>query len=310
MTKASQNIRAIGLGTERILHPGDKFSSSDYKTRLTHNLITLTAKEVRGCVVIPDDDIQDNIEGDAFVDHIMQMVTKQIANELDEAYWIGDTHNLSSFGDADIRSIFDGWRYRVTHAQVGGAYYNDVSGASHILDATDGGTAAAPSTTKTFKIAGKIAEQSTAAPYSWEFKWGKARRTLPAIYKKEGLADLRYFTNDQVEQDFIDALASRNTNIGDAALTGASLSPGKIPVVSCPLLTSDLDASGILGAGSYTDVMLTHKNNLIIGIYKEIEMETERQPADRATYFYYTLRADLAIENVAAIVLIKNLTTG
>ncbi|GAI94450.1 unnamed protein product, partial [marine sediment metagenome] len=90
MDKASKNIRAMGLGAGKFLHPAATFSTSDYKEQLSHNLIVLTAKEVRGCAVIHDDDIEDNIEGDAFMDHIMKMVTKQIANELDEAYWIGD----------------------------------------------------------------------------------------------------------------------------------------------------------------------------------------------------------------------------
>jgi len=378
MQKASVNIRAIGLGTGRILHPGSTFSSSDYKTSLTHNLITLTAKEVRGCIVIPDDDIQDNIEGDAFVDHIMKMVTKKIANELDEAYWIGDTHSLSGFANTDIRSLFDGWRYRIMHSGDGEDYENDVSGSAIVLNAAPGATAAITGasqaspcvitavghgfstgdqvkitnvegmtelngklykitvltvdtfsldsvdstgytaytsggvcTIQDFLLTGKIVEQNSSAPYNWEFKFGKARRVLPSIYKKEGLANLRYFTNDQVAQDYIDALSARATNIGDLALTGgAPLKSGVIPIVPCPLMANDLDADGVLGGGGYTDCLLTHKSNLIIGIYKEIEMETERQAADRATYFYYTLRADLAVENVNAIVIIKNLTTG
>jgi len=378
MNKATVNIRAVGLGSEKFLHPGATFSSSDYKTRLTHNLIQLTAKEVRGCVVIPDDDIQDNIEGDAFIDHIMKMVTKQIANELDEAYWIGDTHGLSGFANTDIRSLFDGWRYRILHSGPGEDYENDVSGSATILDAAPGATAAITGVSQAdpcvitatahgfstgdqikitnvegmtelngklykitkltadtfsldgidstgytaytsggvcikqdFLLTGKIVEQNSSAPYNWEFKFGKARRVLPAKYKKEGLESLRYFTNDQVAQDYIDALSARATNIGDLALTGgAPLKSGVIPIVPCPLMANDLDADGKLGEGSYTDCMLTHKDNLIVGIYKEIQMETERQAADRATYFFYTLRADLAVENVNAIVLIKNLLTG
>ncbi|MBA7527670.1 hypothetical protein ES705_19848 [subsurface metagenome] len=385
MQKATMNIRAIGLGTGKFLHPGDKFSSSDYKTKLTHNLIQLTAKEVRGCAVVADDDIQDNIEGDAFVDHIMKMVTKQIANELDEAYWIGDTKGVGGFDDDDIRRLFDGWRYRITHSAAGiptnDEYYNKVSGSATILNAAPGDTAAlsTPGATQTdpcvittsaahdystgdtikitnvegmtelnnklytitvlsdttfsldsidstaytawtsggvctiqdFLLTGKIVEQNSSPPYNWEFKFSKARRVLPAIYKKDGLANLRYFTNDQVEEDYIEAIAARNTSMGDLAITGkAPIQFGKIPIVSCPLMANDLNVAGKLGAGSYTDCLLTHKDNLIVGIYKEIQVETERQAADRATYFYYTLRADLAVENVNAIVLIKNLITG
>lgn len=311
MDKATKNIRAMGLGAGRFLHPAATFGSSDYKQQLSHNLIVLTAKEVRGCAVIHDDDIEDNIEGDAFIDHIMKMVTKQIANELDEAYWIGDTHGLSGFAATDIRGLFDGWRYRINHSGVGQDYLNNVSGSAIVLDATDGGTNAVPDKTKTFLIKGKIVEQASAAPYNWEFKFSKARRRMPAKYKLDGLANLRFFTNDQVEEDYIEALAERSTALGDTAILGqAEIKWGKIPIVSCPLMANTLDADGKLNGGNYTDCMLTHKDNLIIGIHRDIEMETERSAADKATYFFYSLRADLAIENVNAIVLIKKLTIG
>lgn len=378
MDKASKNIRAMGLGAGKFLHPAATFVSSDYKQQLSHNLIVLNAKEVRGCAVIHDDDIEDNIEGDAFMDHIMKMVTKQIANELDEAYWIGDTHSLGGFANTDIRSLFDGWRYRITHSGSGQDYVNDVSGSATVLNAAPGATAAITGATQAdpcvitavahgfstgntvkitnvvgmielnsklykitvltvdtfsldgidstgytaytsggvatiqdFLLTGKIVEQATTAPYNWEFKFAKARRRMPAIYKLEGLANLRFFTNDQVEEDYIEALAERSTALGDTAILGqAQIQWGKIPIVSCPLMANTLDADGKLNGGSLTDCMLTHKDNLIIGIHRDIEMETERSAADKATYFFYSLRADLAIENVNAIVLIKNLAIG
>jgi len=276
MQRSSMNIRGIGLGDSRILHPGATFASSDYKSRLSHNLITLTAKEIRGCVVVSDDDIQDNVEGDAFVDHVMKMVAKKIANELDEAYWIGDTSAINNFPTTDIRSLFDGWRYRIMNSGSTGKYKNTVSGSATVLNAANVVTGSADGTVSghlqddansqftaamvgyyvhnttdntfaiitaftdagdvtlsgdimvsgetyeicQFKLAGKIAEQSSAIPYDWEFKFGKARRVLPSKYKKDGLANLRYFTNDQVVQDYIDALTARNTNVGDLALMG------------------------------------------------------------------------------------------
>jgi hypothetical protein len=368
MAKATKNIRAMGLGAEKILHPGDTFSSSDYKKTLTHNLITLTAKKARACAVIHDDDLEDNIEGDEFTDHIMKMITKQIANELDEAYWIGDTHNLSGFGVAgtstDARSLWDGWRYRINHSASGEDYENDVSGSAVILNAavTASGSATSTSadhlvdsaatftaalvglsvhniTDNTYAIVsaynsatdltlsadimasgekyeisdyvlpGKIAEQKTAAPYNWEFKFAKALKKLPSIYKQDGLANLRFFTNDQVVQDYIDALAARSTILGDSAILGkAAIQYGEVPIVSCPLMPITLDADGVLAGGSYTDCMLTHKDNLVVGVHRDIKVETERQAADESTYFYVSLRTDVAVENVAACVLVKNLT--
>jgi len=39
-------------------------------------------------------------------------------------------------------------------------------------------------------------------------------------------------------------------------------------------------------------------------------MESQRVPADEATYIYYSIRADLAIENPEAAVILHNLTHG
>jgi len=304
MAKESKNIRALGLGTGRFLKPAATFSSSDYKKELSHDLITLSAKKVRGCIVIFDDDLEDNIEGQAFTDHLLKMIAAKIANELDEAYWIGDT--AGSFGSDDIRGLWDGWRYRIINGDTDGDdYYNDVSGGSNILDAE---SAFEFNTEKT------IAEQGGAG-YDWEFKFGKMLRTLPSKYKKGGLANLRFFCSDQVVQDYIEALAARSTVLGDNAILGKGPTQyGTVPLISCPLMPTNLatDYADYSDgwAGAKTDCLLTHKGNLIVGIHRDIKMESQREAADEATYFYYSLRADLAIENINALVLTKNLEVG
>ncbi len=300
MNKPTKEIRALGLGSSRFLKPGATFSSSYYLKTLSHDKITLTAVKVRGAVAIFDDDLEDNIEGDAFADHVMRMVAGQIANELDEAFWIADAHSLGGFAATDIRSIWDGWRYRITHAGSGETYENDVSGSPTLLDATSA-----------FSLAGKIAQQNGSAPYNWEFKYSKALKSLPSKYKSVGLANLRFFSNDIVSQDYVESLSERSTILGDNAILGtAPLTYGKVPIVDCPNMSDTLGATGIHGGGSYTDTLLTPKNNLIVGIQRDIKIESQREAADEATYWFYSMRADLAIENVNACVLIHKLTHG
>lgn len=306
MSKNEKNIRAIGLGSGRFLKPAAGFGTSDYKKEFSSNLITLSTKKARGCVVIYDDDLEDlDVETDQqFTDHILRMVAAQIATELEEAAWISDTHALGGFAANDIRSMWDGWRYVITHSALGETYYNDVSGGANLLDAT-----------ADFSIAGKIVEQAGAAPYNWEFKYSKALRTMPSKYKKKGgLAALRFFHNDNVEQDYIDALTSRATGLGDVTIQGGAVGEnykyGKVNLVSVPQMNIDLNAAGKAGAGNYTDTMLTHWQNLIMGLQREVKIETERQAADEANFFFYSLRSDFTIENVNAIVLIHKLTHG
>lgn len=308
MNKASQNIRALGLGTGDFLHPGATFSSSEYKKTLSHNKIELASKKVRGCIAIFDDDLEDNIEGDAFVNHLMQMVAKKISNELDIAYWIGDTNaSGNAFGDTDIRSLWDGWRYQiVTGDTAADTYENDVSGLSIVLDA---------SANTNFSCAGQIAMYGSTAPYVWEFKYNEMLKQLPSKYKANGLGNLSFYNSDIVTQTYIEALAARSTILGDNAILGKGpLQYGMVPITSCPNMPDTMDGAATIAnelctGGSYSDSLLTPNGNFVIGIQRDIKIESQREAADEATYWFYSMRACPAIENVNACVLLRKLVT-
>jgi hypothetical protein len=305
MDRSEKNIQGIGFGSGRFLKPAGTFGTSDYKKEFASNTIKLVSKKARGCAVIYDDDLEDvTVESDAqYTDHIMKMIAAQVANELEEAAYIADTHSVGGFAADDIRSLWDGWRYILAHSASGQEYHNEVSGGCKLLDAT-----------ADFTTAGKIVERETAAPYDQEYKYSKAIRSLPSKYKKKGgLAALRFFHNDNVEQDYLDALTARATALGDIAITGKAgenYAYGKVALVSVPAMPITLDAAGKLDAGNYCDTMLTHWANLIWGLEREIKIETERQAADEANYFFYSIRCDFKIENVNAAVLIHKLTHG
>lgn len=303
MNKAVQNIRALGLGTGSFLHPGGTFSTSEYKKVLSSNKIELASQKVRGCIAIFDDDLEDNIEGDAFADHLMRMVAKKIANELDVAYWIGDKGSGNSFGDTDIRSLWNGWRFQIANGDTkGDDYYNSVSGGSTILDATSA-----------YITAGRIAMCANAAPFNWEFKYDKILSALPSKYKVNGLGNLSFFNSDKVSQNYIEALSARSTILGDSAILGkAELQYGLVPITSCPNMPTTMDGGTqeieACTGGAYADVVLTPKGNFVIGIQREIKIESQREAADEATYWFYSMRAVPAIENINACVMTRKLT--
>jgi len=307
MNKATQNIRMLGLGTGDFLHPGDTFSSSEYKKILSHQKIELASKKVRGCIAIFDDDLEDNVEADAFADHLMKMVTKKISNELDIAYWIGDTGAGNAYGDTNIKSLWDGWRFRIANGDTDGdTYYNAVSGGSTVLDATSDFTIAE----------GRIAMVAKTAPYNWEFKYDKLLSTLDSKYKVGGLANLAFYNSDKVSQNYIEALSARSTILGDSAILGkAALQYGLVPIVSCPNMSITMaggaQATEKATTGAYTDCLITPNGNLIIGIQRDIKIESQREAADEATYWFYSMRAVPAIENINACVMIRKLlSTG
>lgn len=323
MGKPQKNIRAIGFGAGKFLYPADQFNESKYKKQWAQNRIQLQTVKIRGCVAIYDDDIEDltGIETeDSFNDKVMRIISAKVATELEEMYWMGDTHNLNGFAADDINSLLDGWRYIITHSKSTQTYYNKVTGSAYVLNACECQSGAeCPSGSDApdavFKYPGGIAQRSPKAPYDWEIKYSKMIKHMPSKYKgKNGLANMRFLNSDLITQDYHEMLSSRGTAIGDAVLTGKTPPGyGKVEIVDVPLMPTDLGidtdgTNGKIGAGEWADVLLTPKENLIIGIQREIKMETKREPSDEATYLYYSMRVACAIENVNAIVLTTCLT--
>lgn len=307
MNRPQKNIRAIGFGSGHFLYPAAAFDEDVYKSTFADNKIQLSTQKVRGAVTIYDDDLEDlpeSITEDAYKNQLLKIITAKIMNELEEAYWIAEKHAINGFPATDIRGIWDGWRYRITHSQSGQTYYNTVTGGAHVLDAS-GVESGSP-----FVLPGMIAEQNPAAPYNWEFKYGKALKAMPSKYKvRNGLAGMKFMNSDLVSQDYIEALSARSTTLGDAAILGtAELKYGRVGIVDAPLMAADLDGDGVIGGGGFTDVLLTPQGNLIIGLQRDIKIESKRDAAIEGTHIFYSIRADLAIENPDAVVLIKNMT--
>ena len=317
MPKPTKEIRHIGFGAGKFLYPGGEFDEAKYKKQWTHNRITLTAKKIRGCIAVFDDDIEEGIEGTKWKAHLVNIITKQIANELEFAFWMGDTAGYqgnnggTAWCPTDIEGLWDGWRYQITHGELATqAYYNKVCGGSHIKRACDTSSGAP------WTLPGDIAEQDPNQPYNWEFKYARMLKNMPAKYKMQGLGNFVFLNSDLVTQDYITALSARATALGDAVFTG-QITPqyGRVPIVDVPLMPHDLgndalavDYHGIIGIGDYTDVLLIPKGNLSVGMQKEIKMEPHRSAADEATYYFYTMKVALAIENVHACVLTVCLT--
>lgn len=375
MDKSSKNIRSIGLGGGKILHPAGNFSkSANGKEEVSHEKLQLQSQKARGVVTVYDDDLEDNIEGDAFVDHLMQMIGRGVANELEYAYYWGvqrpDTANANT-----IEELWNGIRYQALRNS------HSVEGSAVVLDAQDSGD---------FDLTnGYISEQNNSAPYNWEHKYHQMIKKLPSKFKKRGggLGNFRLLNNDEVTMDYVQALTARGTAQGDAAITGgAPMQYGVTPIVDVPLMPTDVpvpvsgthgdttidsavsagdttisvasesnfaaddvvciyrntplmtdwDAEiGVVastdtgqitldngvtydhaGDGSVnmeevtqngTESILTQYQNIVLGIQRDVSIETERDAPNEATNFWFSLRTDLLVECVAAMTVLRNL---
>jgi HK97 family phage major capsid protein len=119
---------------------------------------------------------------------------------------------------------------------------------------------------------------------------------LSALYKEMPKkyvrikSQLRYYVTEDFEQSFREELAGRETGAGDRyLLEDAPVKYAGIPVVSVPTMTAH-------------SAMLVHPDNLIVGIQRDINVETERKPRKRVIEVTLTCRVDAKFEEEDAVV--------
>lgn len=345
MNAPTKTIAKVGIGN-KILKPAKSAVDPGNTVSITTDQLTLESKEIIAIAEISDDSLEDNIEGDAFVDHLMRMIAAQSANELDLMAMYAE--KIPNANEAtDIMQLVDGW---ITRARKQG----------HVVDARDG------------------ALFTDGNGYMHPEKLSRVVKTLPNKYRGNK-GNLRFLLADDVYQDYNDYLGARTVSTADAYLLGVgnltysniglqpvALMPTDRPVIkigganttltNSPSSGTNLlkvaDATGIasgkqlvVGYGTGyvevvtvaivsgtdvtiegslmythtsgqtvkecetngTDLLLTDYRNLIFGIQRDIRWETERHARRRSTSFVMTLRVDTQIENEDALVLLQNL---
>lgn len=345
MNAPTKTIAKVGIG-QNILKPAKSAVDPGNTVSITTDQLTLETKEIIAIAEVSDDSLEDNIEGDAFVDHLMRMIAAQAANELDLMCMYGkripDPNSAT-----DIKQLVNGW---ITIARENG----------HKLNARDA---------------------SMFGDSKGEIKPDKLSRivkTLPNKYRGNK-GNLRFLLADDIYQDYNDYMGARDVSTADPYLLGVGrLTYSNIPLTSVSLMPTDrpvisvgggnttlaagasagskllqvADATGITKddvlvvdfQGGYeevvtvadvsgnnitivdplyyshvsgqtvkecvcdgTDLLLTDYRNLIFGIQRDIKWETERHPRRRSTSFVMTLRVDTQIENPDALVIMEGL---
>lgn len=107
---------------------------------------------------------------------------------------------------------------------------------------------------------------------------------------------LRFFSSVKNENEYRDTLADRETGLGDTMIEGfRPVYAYGIPVVPAALM-------------SETYSILTHPQNIIWGIQRDISVETDKDIRARSLIVVVTLRIDMKYEEEAAVVLAQNIT--
>ena len=344
MNKRTQNIDKLALGDDNVLKPGVAAQDPGETVSIATSQIKLQTEEVVGVVRISDDAMEDNIEGDAFADHLLGMIARASANQLEDAFLFG-SKTLQPATPTDIKQLWDGW---ITQVAAGG----------NLVDAAGAG------------FGDRFMERE---------KLSKLLKALPTKFRMNK-RDMNFTMSDDIDQDWADVvLAGRATTLGDASLTGdnpnkyrgitfvpsglmrvnrpVAVSGGGSEVLSNNESISDtlLEMAGTdnfaigdkvvidkdsaieevrtiasVNAGvsitvdalvfdhasgapvievteDGTDTLLGDYRNLILGILRDMTIEPDRLPRLRATDWVFSMRVDVKVEEVTALALLQNL---
>jgi hypothetical protein len=200
------DIDKIGIGA-RAAVPKSEAKDPGVRRGINTSKVTLTPKEIMVPIEIGDNFSEINIEGEAVEDHIIQMFAKQMANDIEELYLLGDVlgpaviendiypgGSTTQYIKDTYLALFNGWQ----NLAEGGNLYN--------AQAANIGTSV----------------------------FGAMLRQMPTKFRRNKSA-LRWLMSPDLSQLYTERLATRATAAGDAAIAGNQITPFGIPIVEVPL---------------------------------------------------------------------------
>jgi hypothetical protein len=129
--------------------------------------------------------------------------------------------------------------------------------------------------------------------------WSNILKAMPYQYREVD-EDLRYWVHPLINDAYSDWMSARATNAGDAQLYASHLKEMNfrgIPIRREPYQVQ-------------TKGFLTHPQNLVLGIQREIQFETDRDIETRMIIVVVTLRVAFAVEETDAVVTVTGLVTN
>lgn len=266
-----QNLSYINVSTGLLVPGGCETDDSNCDTgTVIGTQQTLTTHEFKAVIPLCDNVLEDNIEGAAFEDHLLQMVAKQLANEIET--WVLMASTPLVYHSPIVRDSVmstDDTLYQIL--QTGHVINAGASANGRFID---------------------------------ECKVQEMIQTLPTKYRKK-IPDMMLFMPDDMKWDWVGRLKQRQTELGDRTFGGAvRLGFGDLDFAPLPLLPTDIvNCSAGSQAGNGTFMFLADPDNLVFGVQRQITFERERKGCQGRTFLIWTLRIDALIDNVDATVL-------
>jgi len=279
MRSTVQDIDFIGVG-KRIVRKATEAVDDGVNVGATFTKISLTTTKFRIDWELSTESLEDNLEGDALEDHVARLMSTQAANDIEDLSINGDT---AAVVDPALMTGFDGWSKR---ARAG----------AHVVD-----------------FGGNEADRSI---------FHLALKALPRKYKAGARRNLKFFAGSNVIQDYLFSVQQVSTDyVTSEALAAQAINEASVPtgpagftagrafgqfIQEVPLFNESRAGDYSGASGNHGDVWLTDPQNLIWGVKREITVYREFKPKkDTIEYTVYT-RIGCQIENLDAMVVVKN----
>lgn len=122
-------------------------------------------------------------------------------------------------------------------------------------------------------------------------------QTMPSQFYR-GARDMAFVTSKNAVIDYADSLASRATALGDDFLVrAADAEYTGIPVISIPKFPENLG-----GGTNETNVLLSEIKNMVVGVQRDVRIETDRDISAREWIIVATVRFDSKFTHEPAVV--------
>lgn len=206
-TNETMDIDKLNIG-RRVAVPHVEATDPGIRRGVTASKVSLTPKAIMVPFEMSDLFQTRSIEGTDVRDHVVQMMAKQFANDLEELYINGD-----SVGPAILESDYvaggDSARYRLDSYL---ALFN-----GWIRDGDSGNVYDAGGANIGLSVLGAMIRQ------------------MPTKFRRNK-NDLRFFMSSDLAQLYYEKLSTRSTPLGDMTASGGSHKPYGVQIVEVPLL--------------------------------------------------------------------------
>lgn len=340
------DIDKIGVG-KRVAMPKSEGVDPQVRRGITTSKITISPKELIVPFEIGDNFRELNIEGDNVEETIVRLMATQLANDLEDLYLNGNKlgpavpqSDILEGGSADLikdsyLGLCDGWSMLGDSANI-----VDALGQNIGLSVFSKAIRAMP--TKFRRNRGAL--RWFISPDLWQLYLEKlsTRGTSLGDSAAQGggsmpgpfgisavpvpLWEFEPLTVEHVQLNGTTAVALKNGPVTDVVVTADEL--GATPTEPY-ILTTDyvLDAAagtiarngaGAIASGdivkvtyrSNPQILLTHQNNFIVGIGRDVRIEKDRDIYKGVNQYAITSKVDVQFEELSAIVKVRNIGKG